>query len=103
MNDHSGYLFILFDMPTINKKDKKVYIKLIKELKSSGYIMALESTYYKYYDNLGNSSYDLNKLKVILNNVGSVFVMKYTIYDFEKIIYISGNNLLKLDKTVSIY
>lgn len=103
MNDHSGYLFVLFDMPTINKKDKKVYIKLIKELKSSGYIMALESTYYKFYDNLNNSSYDLSKLKQILNNIGNVFVMKYTISDFEKIVYLSGNNLLKLDKTVTIY
>lgn len=103
MNDHSGYLFVLFDMPTINKKDKKVYIKLIKELKSSGYIMALESTYYKFYDNLNNSSYDLSKLKQILNNIGNVFVMKYTISDFEKIVYLSGNNLLKLDKTVAIY
>lgn len=103
MNDHSGYLFVLFDMPTINKKDKKVYIKLIKELKSSGYIMALESTYYKFYDNLNNSSYDLSKLKLILNNIGNVFVMKYTISDFEKIVYLSGNNLLKLDNTISIY
>lgn len=103
MNNHDGYLFILFDMPTINKKDKKVYIKLIKELKSVGYIMAVESTYYKYYDNLNNSTYDLTKIKSILNNIGKVFVMKYTTTDFEKILYLSGNNLLKLDKLISIY
>ena len=103
MSDNKGYLFILFDMPSLNKKDKKVYLRLVKLIKAVGFVMALESTYYKFYDNLNNSVYDINKIRICLNNTGSVFAMKYTVNEFERIEYLAGRSLLKLDNNVIVY
>ncbi len=103
MSEHKGYLFILFDMPSFNKKDKKAYLKFIKTIKAMGFMMALESSYYKYYDNLNNSIYDLNKAKLSINDISSVFVLKYTLNEFEKIEYLSGPKLQRLDNNIVLY
>ncbi len=103
MNLHNGYLFILFDIPSINKKDKRIYNKMLKLLKSKGFIMAVESSYYKYYDNINNSIFDIKEIREVLNNIGKVYALKYTVNDFNKIILLAGESLLKLDNNIIMY
>lgn len=103
MNLHNGYLFILFDIPSINKKDRRIYSKVLKLLKAKGFIMAVESSYYKYYDNINNSIFDIKDIKNVLNNIGKVYALKYTVNDFNKIIELAGESLLKLDKHIIVY
>ncbi len=100
MNSHNGYLFILFDIPSINKK---IYSRLLKLLKAKGFLMAVESSYYKYYDNLNNSIFDIKEIKEVLNNIGKVYALKYTVNDFNKIILLAGESLLKLDNNIIMY
>ena len=93
----------MYDISTLTKKSKTIYRKFFKALEAKGYIMGLESFYYKYYDNLANYKYDINYFETILDDDTNVIAIKLTSKEFDNLIYLSGNKLPKLDDKVVIY
>lgn len=103
MNKYDGYILITYDISTTTKKGKITYRKFIKALEAKGYVMGLESFYYKYFENLANSKYDIKYLESLLTDDASVIAIKLTNKDFDNLIYLSGDKLPKLDNRLAIY
>lgn len=89
-NSSSGYLFIIFDIPT---EDAKLYNRFRKSLISKGFIQAQKSFYYKYLDNLKQYKYIIINLKKELPKTGNIMAIKLTKNQFDDIIYLLGEEL----------
>ncbi len=103
MNKYDGYLMVMYDISTLTKESRKTYRDFLKQLKAKGYRNALESCFYKYYDNLANSVYDLNLFRSTLKSDTNVIAVRLTSKEFDDLIYLSGDKLSKLDERVSVY
>ncbi len=103
MNKYDGYLLIMYDISTLTANCRKTYRQFLKQLKAKGYRSALESCFYKYYDNLANSTYDINLFKSTLKSDTNVIAVKLTSKEFDDLIYLSGRKLDKLDQNISVY
>lgn len=103
MNKYDGYLLIMYDISTLTNESRKTYRAFLKLLKAKGYRTALESCFYKYYDNLANSAYDINSFRSALVSDNSVIAIRLTSKEFDDLIYLSGDKLSTLDEKVSVY
>lgn len=69
---------VFFDMPTVTKRDVKIYSKFRKYLIKSGYLMMQYSIYSKLFPNREAMENHLKQLRRNVPNQGQVRVMKVT-------------------------
>ena len=81
---------VLFDLPSVEKKDISNNQKFIKKLKKIGFYMLQFSVYTKVLIN--QSEYDriIKKVKQIIPNKGNIIILKLTDKQYNEMIYLNG-------------
>lgn len=81
---------VLFDLPSVEKKDISNNQKFIKKLKKIGFYMLQFSVYTKVLIN--QSEYDriIKKVKQIIPNKGNIIILKLTEKQYNEMIYLNG-------------
>ena len=87
---------VLFDLPSVEKKDISNNQKFIKKLKKIGFYMLQFSVYTKVLIN--QSEYDriIKKVKQIIPHKGNIIILKLTDKQYNEMIYLNGeiNNIV---------
>lgn len=83
-------VLILYDLPMTEKEDIRIYNKFRKNLINLGCYMIQFSVYVKVLKNDVNYKLFLNKLKKVLPTKGEIRVIKITEKQYEKMLFLSG-------------
>jgi len=91
-------LLVFFDLPNVERKDKREYRRFLKFLTGEGFIMMQESLYCKLLTNYGAASLELEKVRKNKTKDGLIQAMVITEKQYEDIEYIIGEkNFEKMD------
>lgn len=80
------WVFVLFDLPTLEKRDRKAYAKFVKDLKKEGFQLYQYSIYIKHCSSIENADALCRKVRWLLPQKGKVSVMQLTDKQFSRII-----------------
>lgn len=83
-------LILLFDLPMVTKKERRVYTKFRKSLIQNGYIMMQFSVYSKIFNNRDSADNHIKQLKRFLPSQGQIRIMLVTETQYSKIQVIVG-------------
>jgi CRISPR-associated protein Cas2 len=83
-------LILIYDLPTVEKEDRKIYEKFSKDIKRLGFRMLQLSVYTKVMQNDTSYKQNLIKLNKIIPKKGSIIVFKITEKQFQNMQYLSG-------------
>ena len=72
------WVFVLFDLPTESKKDRKIYAKFRKDLLQDGFAMFQFSIYLRHCASIENAEVHKKRVKKILPEKGHVGIMTIT-------------------------
>lgn len=84
------WLFIMFDLPTETKKQKKEAASFRKNLEKDGFMMFQYSVYLRYCASLEVASLHINRIRNLIPNEGSVSILQITDKQYSNIINIEG-------------
>ena len=87
---HIMWIFIMFDLPTVTKKDKKVAARFRKDLERDGFIMHQFSVYARYCGSLESARVHIKRVKSFLPVQGSVSILMVTDKQYSEIINYTG-------------
>lgn len=87
---HIMWLFIMFDLPTVTKKDKKVAARFRKDLECDGFIMHQFSVYTRYCGSLESAHVHIKRVRALLPVHGSVSILMVTDKQYSEIINYNG-------------
>ena len=90
MNDRRSVILLFFDLPMIDKEDRKEYYRFRKQLRKNGYVGIQESVALKLLHNSAMNSRELERLKLISPKNGSVYAIPICIADFKKLTSLSS-------------
>ena len=82
MSDRRGIVLLFFDLPSIEKQDRRTYNKFIREVKRNGYIRFQESVYIKLLHNIAHAADEKTVIRRIAPEKGFVSVMCMTLKQF---------------------
>lgn len=82
---------LIFDLPTLTKKNLKNYRVFVKSLKKLGFYMIQESVYVKMNLNQQIADSTLNKIKQISPSEGSIMLLTITEKQFSSMKIILGS------------
>lgn len=84
------WLFVMFDLPTVTKKEKKDSARFRKELEKDGFAMHQYSVYVRYCASLESANVHIKRIKKIVPSKGQVSVLSITDKQYANIINIWG-------------
>lgn len=84
------WLFIMFDLPTETRKQKKEAASFRKNLEKDGFMMFQYSVYLRYCASLEVASLHINRIRNLIPNEGSVSILQITDKQYSNIINIEG-------------
>jgi len=87
-------LILIYDLPTIDEIDRKIYNKFHNQLKKNGFYMLQYSVYIKVLSNDSSFTQIHNKLQKIVPKKGSVIAFKLTEKQFQSMLYLRGEQNL---------
>lgn len=90
-------LMVLYDLPVVDKEDRKVYAKFHKFLLRNGYDMVQFSVYARICNGQDSVDKHLARLKMNLPGDGSVRCMQVTEKQFADILVLVGSKRKKED------
>lgn len=96
-------MMLFFDLPMEKSKQKKDYVKFLKELKKQGFLMLQKSVYTKLSINQANVDITRKNILKILPAEGNVFLLVVTEKQFTSIEYLLGDfktNLLNSEERI---
>ncbi|MCD8182086.1 MAG: CRISPR-associated endonuclease Cas2 [Bacteroides sp.] len=85
------WLSVMFDLPTVTKKDKKVSARFRKELEKDGFSMHQFSVYIRYCASLESAMVHIKRIKNSTPERGLVSILSITDKQYANIINIWGN------------
>ncbi|MCL5037615.1 MAG: CRISPR-associated endonuclease Cas2 [Chloroflexi bacterium] len=89
------WLFVMFDLPTDTKADRKRYSNFRKALVSHGFSMLQFSIYARYYGSEESSDAQRNKIRAIMPSKGQVRLISITDRQFGKMEVFQGKTRSK--------
>lgn len=72
------WVFVLFDLPTETKKDRKLYAQFRKNLQKDGFTMMQYSIYVRHCNSRENADVHLKRVKSFLPPKGEIIIMTLT-------------------------
>lgn len=87
---HIMWLFVMFDLPTVTKKDKKLSARFRKDLEKDGFIMYQYSVYIRYCASLESANVHIKRVKSLTPVKGVVSILTITDKQYSGIINIWG-------------
>ena len=83
-------LILMFDLPMVTKKEKRIYTRFRKSLIQNGYIMMQFSIYSKIFNNRESADNHTKQLRRFLPSQGQIRIMVVTENQYAKIHVIVG-------------
>lgn len=96
---HVMWLFVMFDLPTVTKKDKTEAARFRKELEKDGFTMYQYSIYIRYCGSQESVNVHIKRVKSILTPSGKVSILTVTDKQYSKIINMWGEIKQKAQET----
>lgn len=84
------WLFVMFDLPTVTKKDKAVSARFRKDLEKDGFTMYQYSVYIRYCASLESANVHIKRVKSLTPQKGTVSILTITDKQYSNIINIWG-------------
>ena len=81
---------MFFDLPMLEKSDRKEYRRFKKQLKLNGYVDIQKSIAVELIHNSAQNKRELEKLKQISPKAGSVYAIPVCMADFKGLVSLSG-------------
>lgn len=88
---HIMWLFVMFDLPTNTKKERKDYSRFRKDLERDGFIMHQFSVYSRYCGSLESANVHIKRVKSFVPERGKVSILSITDKQYAGIINIWGS------------
>lgn len=89
------WIFVLFDLPTETKKDKKAYLQFRKNLQRDGFTMFQFSIYVRHCASMDNAQVHIKRVKSFLPDYGEVGIFYITDKQFADIELFYGKKVQK--------
>jgi CRISPR-associated protein Cas2 len=86
------WLFVMFDLPTVTKKDKRISAMFRKNLEKDGFVMHQFSVYARYCGSLESSQVHIKRIKSLMPDRGYVSILTITDKQYSNIINIWGGS-----------
>ena len=83
-------VFSIYDLPTIDDEDRKIYQKFHTQLTKLGFYMLQYSVYVKVVQNDLSYKQYISKVNNILPQKGNIAILKLTEKQYEDMIYLRG-------------
>lgn len=87
---HIMWLFVMFDLPTVTKKDKSMSARFRKDLERDGFTMYQYSVYIRYCASLESAQVHIKRVKSLTPPKGTVSILTVTDKQYGNIINIWG-------------
>lgn len=87
---HIMWLFVMFDLPTVTKKDKAISARFRKDLEKDGFTMYQFSVYIRYCASLESANMHIKRIKSLTPIKGTVSILTVTDKQYSNIINIRG-------------
>lgn len=90
MSSCHNVIFVLYDLPSVLAKDKKIGMEFRKKLIRSGYTCIQKSVYVKLLRNTISMKSELHKLEEMVPKQGDVKALPLSLNQFKKIVSLVG-------------
>lgn len=94
------WIFVMFDLPTETKKDRKIYAKFRKDILVDGFQMFQFSMYIRHCSSRENADVHIQRVKKILPTKGHVGIMNITDKQFGQIEIFRGKEVIEKPDTI---
>ena len=84
------WLFVMFDLPTVTKKEKAISARFRKDLEKDGFLMYQYSVYIRYCASLESANVHIKRVKSLTPLKGTVSILTITDKQYSNIINIWG-------------
>ena len=88
------WVLVMFDLPTITLKDKRMYSKFRKDILSDGFTMFQFSMYLRHCSSRENAEVHIQRVKKILPARGHIGILNITDKQFEMMEIYNGKELI---------
>ena len=88
---HIMWLFVMFDLPVLSKKERKDAALFRKNLEKDGFTMHQFSVYIRYCGSLESAQVHIRRVKSMIPEKGHVSVLSITDKQYSNIIHIWGS------------
>lgn len=93
---HIMWLLVMFDLPTVTKKDKKNAARFRKDLEKDGFVMHQFSVYMRFCASLETANVHIRRVRGFVPSLGKVSILMVTDKQYSKIINIWGEEEEKM-------
>ena len=93
-------VIVMFDLPVITEKERKIATKFRKYLLDDGFIMMQYSVYSRICKNNDDLYKHINRLKINTPKIGNIRLLQITENQYNNMIMFSGNK--KIEENISI-
>ena len=87
---HVMWLFVMFDLPTVTKKEKGIAARFRKTLEKDGFVMFQYSVYIRYCASLESANVHIKRVKSMTPSNGTVSILMVTDKQYSNIINVWG-------------
>lgn len=84
------WLFVMFDLPVLTKKEKKDAATFKKSLEKDGFVMHQFSVYMRYCASLESAQVHIKRVKSLMPEKGHVSIMSITDKQYSNIVNVWG-------------
>lgn len=95
MNNRFMRIIVMFDLPVITDKEKKIATKFRKFLLDEGFIMMQYSVYSRICKNNDDLNKHINRLKINAPKMGNIRLLQVTENQYNNIIMFSGSTAIE--------
>jgi CRISPR-associated protein Cas2 len=93
------WIFVLFDLPTQSKAERKKYAKFRKELQGDGFTMMQYSVYTRHCPSRENAHVHISRIKKMTPKDGHVSILEITDKQYSRIINMIGRTFEPMKKS----
>lgn len=87
---HVMWLFVMFDLPVVSKKERKDAALFRKNLEKDGFVMHQYSVYIRYCGSLESAQVHIKRVKSFAPEKGHICILSITDKQYSNIIHIWG-------------
>jgi len=92
-------VLVLFDLPSVEKEEKRVYTKFRKELLKDGFTMMQYSIYMRFCRNVQDANKHIEKVRKEAPKDGHIRILSITEHQFDEMIIVIGEQT-ETEKTI---
>ena len=94
-------IIVMFDLPVITEKEKKIAVKFRKFLLDDGYIMMQYSVYSRICKNNDDLNKHINRLKINSPKAGNIRLLQVTENQYNNMIMFCGTKSVEEDISIN--